>query len=253
MAFFASGNIYEHIYSEVPRRSSMFISERPPPSVRRLSSMVGCGEVVEEINGQTLCLLDQHRTSGPHGRLIAMEMNQPSGQSHHMPASRNDHRPKNDPSTDSEEFLLPPSPFRSPDDLDDQTDHPPVQSAHFVTGLSDRHVPQNFVMQGESAAETMCSQAWKSGGHERRLLESEKEFLDERLRNPWQEMSTLLTMASPDDTTPTNENQPSIFAASQKASFVGCRTSDSENNSVAKVVKGDTNQAETGTNRESAI
>lgn len=251
MAFVVSGNIYEHIYSEVPRRSSMFISERPPPSARRLSSMVGCVEMVEDHNGQTLCFLDQHRTSGPHGRLITAEMNQPSGQSHHMHGSRNDHRPKNDQITDSEDFLLPPSPFRSPDDLDDQSDES-VQSAQISTSFSDRHVPQNFVLQGEDAGERMCGQAWKTGGHERRVVEAGKEFLDERLRNPWQEMSSLLAMASPDDTTPTNENQPSIFATSQKTSFVGCHVSDSENNSAAQVVK-DTNQMETGTNRESAI
>lgn len=194
-----SGNAYEHIYEEVPRHSSMFISDRQSAMSRHLSLITREGSLNEVHNGQAEISQDPRRISSTHSRLVT-EMISSSGQPCHVQKEG------------SEGILLPPSPFRSPDNFEDQ-DYQLLGHAAHKTCYNEQ-VSQSFGGKSEDMSKKMRAHVWKTGGTERPMYTTDREYFDDRLRNPWQGMSGLM-MPSPDDTTPTNENQPGIFTDSQ--------------------------------------
>ena len=179
-------------YDPHNRRSSMYIPGKPPPPVRRAPSAIdnisSTGDSDEELEVEYTSSGSVTQQMMYHSMIEGGIMLKRDFGGGHALTQKLDGMPSAD------DFILPPSPFRSPDFLDDLADAPGGGCCDGRPGASNGRAVDDSHMV---ARDTRYRRA--SGGG---II--------------WQPASGLqpATVPSPDDITPTNENQPQNFPTS---------------------------------------
>jgi len=175
-------------HSGVSRRSSMYNPVRPSSPVRRAMSMV---VPMSDKDGCQTRFCDVEMTSLPHrmtqSDIVLRHQSSEFNRTSQSYQSRDEDEEENGCFFD-DDILLPPSPFRSPEFMVD---------GEVGTNGHSTESPSSYpgrVDSGKAAA--------KSRAYPMRIGEQRLAVVEGRDRSLW------MPMSSPDDVTPTNENQP---------------------------------------------